>query len=146
MNDRRDEDIERRLRQLSPPVAPAELRGAVMADELDAAPGLSWAVPSWTARAVWGVAALLLVAIGLTAAGGVLEQRRLARMVRPRPPSRALVELSDMVAEITERQSADRLREYWTRQTAAAFRVAGPREIERMFSSAMLAEKDNFDE
>lgn len=121
MNFEPDDEVPRLLAQAMPRGAPPEVRR----DVLDAVAAELAKVRrrSGTYWLAWGVAALLLVTIGLNVAVNTNEARRMARLMRGRGESAAVAELIETMAASADEASVDRFREYLAaalpRRTAA---------------------------
>jgi len=113
MNFDRDDELVHPLAGTMPRGAPPELRRDVLdavARELASANGRS--TTAWLA---WGVAALVLLAVGLNVAVGMNEERRMARLRRHHPQRADVAELAETVVTLTDKASADRFRDYLAR-------------------------------
>ena len=109
MNFDGDEELERLLSQAVSRRAPLELRRELLdavVGELAVAGGRSAA--SWLA---WGVAALVLLAVGLNVAVNMNEERRMARLRRHDAQRPGVAELTETVAALTDDAS---VRSHWS--------------------------------
>ncbi|HUY32463.1 MAG TPA: hypothetical protein VMV69_06750 [Pirellulales bacterium] len=110
MNFKPDDEVPRLLAQAMPGGAPPELRRVVLDAVANELTGVSHR--SMTSWAAWGVAALVLLAIGLNVGVGMNEERRLARLRHHGTERAGVGELTETVAFLTDDASAERFHDY----------------------------------
>jgi hypothetical protein len=140
MNFDGDDELTRLLAQAAPRGASPELRREVLdAVGRELAAGNVRGVTSWLA---WGVAALVLLAIGLNVAVSVNEEQRMARLRHHQPARADVAELTETVASFTDDASAEAFRDYvasvLSRRAAPA--KSWPEHELRAIGSAVLGE------
>jgi len=136
-----NDDLEQRLERLQPRGAAAELREHVLdavAEEL-AAP-----TRRWRPRLGVAVAASLLMSLALNIWVSKSADRRMARLYGPRPVPKAIAEIVDAVASVTDAETGQRLQRQllvaWDSRPARS--EQGIAEYRRMVNELIAIGKD----
>jgi hypothetical protein len=147
-----NDDVERLLGQLTPRGAPAALRTRVLdavAGQLPDAPATPER-PDAASRFRWdrwlavGVAASVLIALGLNLWAARLGDARLAAIYGPQPEPRYITEIADAVASVTDAETGGRVRQQLlaARRPRRISMEQALRNYEHMLNAILLVEKD----